>query len=154
MKFKITLIAFIFIFIHTYSQNTNIKKVNYANIEIEVPVNYIANSEYEIENDNFSAQWLYLSIEMFDQNVQYQIIKQFEDQTKAKEISEISFLSNGSIFKGKIYKIKKNTNLKYKVLASGIVNNQALVLNLSFKNEPKSNNDLDQLMQNFIKFID
>ena len=90
---------------------------------------------------------------LFDQNVQYQLIKQFEDQTKAKEISEISFLSNGSIFKGKIYKIK-NTNLKYKVLASGIVNNQPLVLNLSFKNEPKSNTDFDQLMQNFIKLKD
>ena len=90
---------------------------------------------------------------LLDQNVQYQIIKQFEDQTKAKEISEISFLSNGSIFKGKIYKIK-NTNLIYKVLASGIVNNQPLVLNLSFKNEPKLNTDFDQLMQNFIKLKD
>ena len=153
MKFKITLITFIFICLNSYSQNTIIKKVNYADIEIEVPANYIANSEYEIENDNFSAQWLYLSKVMFDQNVQYQIIKQFEDQTKAKEISEISFLSNGSIFKGKIYKIK-NTNLKYKVLASGIVNNQPLVLNLSFKNEPKLNTDFDQLMQNFIKLKD
>ncbi len=153
MKLKITLIAFIFICLNSYSQNTINKKVIYANIEIEVPSNYIANSEYEIENDNFSAQWLYLSKEMFDQNVQNQIIKQFEDQTKAQEISEISFLSNGSIFKGKIYKIK-NTNLKYKVLASGIFNNQALVLNLSFKNEPKSNLDFDQLMQNFIKFKD
>jgi hypothetical protein len=153
MKFKITLITFIFICLNTYSQNTIIKKVNYANIEIEVPANYIANSEYEIENDNFSAQWLYLSKEMFDQNVHYQLIKQFEDQTNAKEISEISFLSNESIFKGKIYKIK-NTNLKYKVLASGIVNNQPLVLNLSFKNEPKSNTDFDQLMQNFIKLKD
>ncbi len=153
MKFKITLITFIFICLNTYSQNTIIKKVNYAHIEIEVPANYIANSEYEIENDNFSAQWLYLSKVMFDQNVQYQIIKQFEDQTKAKEISEISFLSNGSIFKGKIYKIK-NTNLIYKVLASGIVNNQPLVLNLSFKNEPNLNTDFDQLMQNFIKLKD
>jgi hypothetical protein len=70
MKFKITLITFIFICLNTYSQNTIIKKVNYANIEIQVPANYIANSEYEIENDNFSAQWLYLSKEMFDKNVQ------------------------------------------------------------------------------------
>ncbi|MFM7017295.1 hypothetical protein [Flavobacterium sp.] len=153
MKLKITLIAFISICLNTYSQNTIIKKVNYANVEIEVPANYIANSEYEIENENFSAQWLYLSKEMFDQNVQYQLIKQFEVQTKAKEISEISFISNGSIFKGKIYKII-NSNLKYKVLASGMVNNQPLVLNLSFKNEPKSNTDLDQLMHNFIKFKD
>ncbi len=153
MKIKITLIAILFICSISYSQNSKVIKVNYANIEIDVPQNYIANSEYEIENDSFSAQWLYLSKEMFDQNIQNQIIKQFEDQTKAKEITEISFSSNGSIFNGKIYKIN-NTDLKYKVLASGIVNNQPLVLNLSFKNEPKSNRDLDMFMQNFIKFKD
>jgi hypothetical protein len=153
MKLKITLIAFIFICLNTYSQNTIIKKVNYANIEIEVPINYKANSEFEIENDNFSAQWLYLSKEMFEQQIQNQIIKQFEDQTQAKEISVISFKSNGVIFKGRKYKLK-DSDLKFKVLASGIINNQPLVLNLSFKNEPKSNADLDQLMQNFIKIED
>jgi hypothetical protein len=153
MKIKTTLIALFFICSITYSQNSKVKKVNYASIEIDVPQNYNANSEYEIENDNFSAQWLYLSKEMFDQNIQNQIIKQFEDQTKAKEITEISFSSHGSIFNGKIYKLN-NTDLKYKVLASGIINNQPLVLNLSFKNEPKSNRDLDILMQNFIKFKD
>lgn len=153
MKLKITLIAFIFICLNTYSQNNKIKKVIYANIEIEVPINYKANSEFEIENENFSAQWLYLSNEMFDQNVQTQIIKQFEDQTQAKEISIISFKSNGVLFKGKKYKLK-DSELKFKVLASGIINNQPLVLNLSFKNEPKSNADLDQLMQNFIKIED
>ena len=153
MKLKITLIALIFIYSITYSQNKTVNKVNYANIEIDVPQNYKANSEYEVENDNFSAQWLYLSKEMFDQNIQNQIIKQFEDQTKAKIISEISFSSNGSIFYGKIYTID-NTNLKFKIVASGIINNQPLVLNLSFKSQPKSNKDLDLLMQNFIKFKD
>ena len=150
MKLNITLIAFIFICLNTYSQNTIIKKVIYANIEIEIPANYKANSEFEIENDKFSAQWLYLSKEMFEQQVQNQIIKQFEKQTQAKEISVMNFTSNGVMFKGKKYKLK-NTDLKFKVLASGIINNQPLVLNLSFKNEPKSNADLDQLMQNFIK---
>ena len=101
MRIKIALIAFIFICFDTHSQNSIIKKVNYANIEIEVPANYIANSEYEIENDNFSAQWLYLSKEMFDQNVQYQIIKQFEDQTKVKEISENP---------GTMYEVQGHTN--------------------------------------------
>ena len=150
MKLNITLIAFIFICLNTYSQNTIIKKVIYANIEIEIPANYKANSEFEIENDKFSAQWLYLSKEMFEQQVQNQIIKQFEKQTQAKEISVMNFTSNGVMFKGKKYKLK-NTDLKFKVLDSGIINNQPLVLNLSFKNEPKSNADLDQLMQNFIK---
>jgi hypothetical protein len=150
MKLNITLIAFIFICLNTYSQNTIIKKVIYANIEIEIPANYKANSEFKIENDKFSAQWLYLSKEMFEQQVQNQIIKQFEEQTQAKEISVMNFTSNGVMFKGKKYKLK-NTDLKFKVLASGIINNQPLVLNLSFKNEPKSNADLDQLMQNFIK---
>jgi hypothetical protein len=150
MKLNITLFAFIFICLNTYSQNTIIKKVIYANIEIEIPANYKANSEFKIENDKFSAQWLYLSKEMFEQQVQNQIIKQFEEQTQAKEISVMNFTSNGVMFKGKKYKLK-NTDLKFKVLASGIINNQPLVLNLSFKNEPKSNADLDQLMQNFIK---
>ena len=153
MKLKIILIFFVFNFLNAFSQKNSFSKVNYANLEIEVPINYKANSEFEIENDNFSAQWLYLSKEMFDQNVQNQIIKQFEDQTKAIEIAEISFLSKGFNIKGKIYKLK-NTELKFKVLAYGIVNNQPLVLNLSFKNEPISNIDLDQLMQNFIKFKD
>jgi len=56
MKKPILLVSFLIIAISSLlAQSAEIKKVNYANIQIDVPTNYTAKDEYSIENNSFSA---------------------------------------------------------------------------------------------------
>jgi len=152
MKIKFIIITLLSLCGSVLAQESNIKKIDYAHIIIDVPEKYVANSEYEIKSSLFSAQWLYLTKEMFEQNVQSQIIKQFEAQIEGEEVGTIDFISSGGKFTGKKYKLNNESILKYKVLAYGVVNNQPLILNLSFDKEPKSDSKFDQLIQKFITF--
>ena len=124
-------------------------EVNYAALKIAVPENYIAKSEFEIGNDLFSAQSMYLSSEMFYSNIKDQILAQMESQLPLTEIGTVTFKSKGEGFSGKKYKVN---DYGYVIYASGIVNKQSLILNLGFRKEPKSNDDLDGLMKNYILF--
>ena len=74
MKKPILLVSFLIIAISSLvAQSTEIKKVNYANIQIDVPTNYTAKDEYSIENNSFSAQWIYLTNEMVEQGIEKQV---------------------------------------------------------------------------------
>ena len=148
MKVKL-LVPIIFLgFLNAFAQ---VKTVNYAQTQIEVPENYYSESEFEIKSDNFSAQWIYLSGEIFSKNMQLDIIKQFEGQLKPDEVTEINFVSSGAKFTGKKLLLSK-ADLKYRIIAFGIINKQPLVINLGFKNEPKQNSEFDDLIIKFIKF--
>ena len=83
MKKSLLFLSFLTLaFCNLFGQDTKIKKVQYAKTEIDVPSDYSAKDEYSIENNLFSAQWLYLTKEMVEQGVQKQIIQQFEGQLK------------------------------------------------------------------------
>jgi hypothetical protein len=150
---KIILITLLFVFTSTssFGQEKIVKKVSYAGTKIKVPKNYKANSEYEIENDLFVVSWIYLPKEMFPKNIQEQINKQIENQTQIDSVSTINFISNGGKFTGIKYIDIKNKKKRYAIMASGIVNDQPLLLSMTFDIEPKTNKDLDELMLKFIK---
>lgn len=141
-----------FTFSNLFGQTSEIKKVKYARTEIEVPTDYNAKDEYSIENNLFSAQWLYLTKEMVEQGVNKQIIEQFEGQLKYSKSTSVEFISNGGQFSGKKYQLKGDTKMKFRILALGSVDGQPLVLNLGFKDDPKSDEKLDELMKKFIQF--
>ena len=141
-----------FTFSNLFGQTTEIKKVKYARTEIEVPTDYNAKDEYSIENNLFSAQWLYLTKEMVEQGVNKQIIEQFEGQLKYSKSTSVEFVSNGGQFSGKKYQLKADSKMKFRILALGSVDGQPLVLNLGFKDDPKSDEKLDELMKKFIQF--
>jgi hypothetical protein len=153
MKRLTTTFILYFLTIATFGQTSDIKKVKYAKTEIEVPANYSAKDEYTIENNAFSAQWLYLTQEMVDIGFAEQIFEQFEAQIKYSKATDINFISNGGQFKGKKYLLKGGrTFAKYKVLAFGSVDGQPLILNLGFKEDPNSDKNFDALMLKFISF--
>lgn len=136
---------------NTFGQNSEMKKVKYAKTEIDVPPGYTAKDEYSIENDLFSAQWLYLTKEMVEQGIDKQIIQQFEGQIKYSKSTTIEFVSNGEQFSGRKYQLQGDSKMKYRVLAFGTVDGQPLVLNLGFKDDPKSGENFDELIKKFIQ---
>lgn len=153
MKKSILLASFLIIAIsNLLAQSAEIEKVNYANIKIDVPKNYTAKDEYSIENNSFSAQWLYLTNEMVEQGIEKQVINQIEGQLKYSKATNISFTSNGEQFSGKKYLLKGDMELKFRIIAFGSINGQPLVLNLAFKKDLKSDEETDELMKKFITF--
>lgn len=138
-------------FFHVNGQEKKLKKIDFAKIEIEVPSNYNSSSENQIENDNFSAQWIYLPGESFSSKMKIKIMNQIESQLKPSMISEIHFFSSGEKFIGNKYYFE-NVPLKYRIYAYGIINKQLLILNLGFKNDPEKDTNFDSLMLKFIKF--
>lgn len=151
-KFLCLLSLLAFAFSNLYAQQSKIKTVHYAQTEIVVPAEYTANDDYSIANNLFSAQWLYLSKEMVEKGVEKQIIQQFQNQLNYSSSTNVSFISNGGQFSGKKYHLKGSPKMKFRILAFGQVNGQPLVLNLGFKDNPKSNEKLDELMKKFITY--
>ena len=100
-----------------FGQDTQIKKVQYAKTEIDVAANYTAKDEYSIENNLFSAQWLYLTKEMVQQGVEKQIIHQFEGQLKYLKSANVDFISNGGQFSGKKYQLKGDNKMKFRIFS-------------------------------------
>ena len=156
MKIKL-LTAVIFLFCAQIFAQNNLKKISYANLKIEVPQNYDSESEFEISGDIFKANWKYLPENTIKED--YQIFfERTEGDTDIKILEKVSFLSSRATLTGKKYylkhgvEIKPNNKFHYEIVAYGIVNNQPLVLTMYFKNNPKLNSDLDELMKIFISF--
>lgn len=146
---KKILLILLFVTTITLAQD-KVDKLQYAKTLIAVPKNCTAKSEYEIIDCNgFSAQWLFLTDEMVKQKVNEQISTQIELQFDYKDKKVIKFISQGELFEGNIYQMKKGT---YRIIGFGRVNGIALVLNLGFDKKVNSNSDLNQFEKNFIQF--
>jgi hypothetical protein len=102
-------------------------------------------------SEYFYARWFHFSEESYYENAPKEVIKQFEDEMQGEIISKISFTSSGSKFTGKKYKLTNNGEFKFEIIASGIVNEQHIILKLKFRTNPKRNADLDEVMLNFVK---
>lgn len=135
-----------------FGQSPEIEKVKYANTEINVPPGYNAKDEYSIGNNSFTAQWLYLTKEMVEQKVEREIIQQFEEHLKISKSTNVEFISNGGQFTGKCYQLKGNPNMRFRILAFGEVDGQPLVLNMGFKDDPKSDEKFVDLIKKFIQY--
>ena len=123
------------------------KEVDYAGTKIVLARNLKSNAENEIQSNVFYAKW-YIS----KRETLTGIIDSFEKEVKGNELGKVIFLSKNSEFTGIKYSCKTCPKFKFKILAFGKINNELIVLNLWFINNPKTNTDLDKLAHNFITF--
>ena len=145
---KKTIIILSLFFNFTLYAQENINKLNYAKIEISVPENCVAKSEYEIIDCNgFSAQWLFFNEEMIKQKINEQFQAQIEEQFEYKKKKNIEFTSQNQKFKGTKYELKNGT---YRIIGFGRINDIPLLLNLGFEKDPKDNENLNEFEKNFI----
>ena len=152
MKLKIIIIAFLIIgTLKISAQETEkIKELNYAGIKILVPNNCEAKSEYELLNcNNIDIQWLYLNEEML-KTVPTQFLTQFGSQSIVKKESDFKLKSFKSELSGKKFKLKSDGKITYRIIVSGIVNNQPLLLNIGTENDIIKNTDLNEFLMKII----
>jgi len=152
MKLKIIVYVFlIFGSIKIYAQKIEkINELNYAGIKILVPNNCEAKSEYELLNcNNTDIQWLYLNEEML-KSVPAQFLNQFASQSIVKKESDFKLKSFNSELTGKKFKLKSDGKITYRIIVSGIVNKQPLLLNIGTENDIIKNSDLNEFLLNLI----
>jgi len=147
---KNLLLIFCLLFIsNSFSQtNEEIKMLEYANIEIEVPDKFTAKSKYELLDCNgISVQWIYFNQEML-KSASEQVIKKYSENSKSKE--KIEVVSFGSELKG--YKFtSKNSESWNRIIVYGTVNKQPLILNVASEDELWSITDSNEFLKKIIK---
>jgi len=155
LKVKLRIIVTAFLIIGTLrisaQETEKIKELNYAGIKILVQNNCEAKSEYELLNcSNVDIQWLYLNEEML-KTVPNQFLTQFASQAIVKKESDFKLKSFKSELIGKKFKLKSDGKITYRIIVSGIVNNQPLLLNIGTENDLIRNTDLNEFL---VKIID
>ncbi|HJR99829.1 MAG TPA: hypothetical protein VJ780_02735 [Flavobacterium sp.] len=152
MNLKLIISVFLIFGVNNiFSQETEkIKELNYAGIKILVPNNCEAKSEYELLNcNNTDIQWLYLNTEMLT-TIPAQFLNQFASQSTVKKESDFKLKSFNSELTGKKIQLKSDGKITYRIIVSGIINEQPLLLNIGTENNILKNSDLNELLGKFI----
>lgn len=151
MKYYLTTIL-IFLALTIQAQNNEmISEVNFAGEQIRVPENCSTDSEYAlVDCEGTSVQWLYLNEQMLGE-----VVEQYTIQTGAqhgvRNIGQITIRTFNSELKGDTFERKHADGISYNILASGIVNEQPLLLNIVSDKEPKDTEDLSPFLKSFIQ---
>ncbi len=146
---KLLLFFFLLSISHSFSQNNKeIKALEYAHMEIEIPSKCKAKSKYELLDCNgFSAQWLYVNQEVL-KTTSEQLFKQFNKKTISKK--KIEVISFGATLKGYLftYKNKEHWN---RMIVYGTVNKQPLILNVASEDELIGFSGLNTFLKKIMK---
>lgn len=151
---KIKIIISVFLIFGTVKisaqETEKIKELNFAGIKILVPNNCEAKSEYELLNcNNTDIQWLYLNEEML-KTVPTQFLSQYASQSIVKKENDFKLKSFNSELTGKKFKLKSDGKITYRIIVSGIINKQPLLLNIGTENDIIKNSDLNELLTKLI----
>lgn len=151
MKYYLT-IYFIFLALTIQAQsNEIITQVNFAGEQIPIPENCSTDSHYAlIDCQGTSVQWLYLNQEMHAEVVT-QYTNQMGTQHGVQNIGQIIIRAFDSELKGDTFKRNHSQGVSYNILASGIVNDQPLILNIVSDTEIKSTDDLSEFLKSFLE---
>lgn len=148
---KIKLILFCVCFCAQLSAQN--KSISYAGIKLNIPADYTVNEENAIiSNNNYSVSWKEVPQILYENDVHKQMIKRMEDEMHARFLSGVQFTSQGANFIGKLYQLKAKEGIRFRILASGVVKDKPMILDMGFAKLPKQNSDLDDFMKQFIQF--
>lgn len=109
-RYSLILVLFFFTLSNLFAQSNEIKKVTYVKTEIDIPLEYSSKNEFSIENNKFSAEWVYLPSEIIEQDLGKEIFKQLEGQVDYDKMVDIEFISNGNKFSGKNIHLKVSSH--------------------------------------------
>lgn len=127
-----------------------VEEVRYCGYVIPVPEGCQANSDYEVTCDDFVIQWMYLEPDMLS-FMPKQYLDQLDERLKKFKKRNIQLISFEKKIDGYLVSYKDAKEMKYKIVAFGMINDQAVLLNLSLPQEPLSNDDLPTVAKQFVK---
>jgi hypothetical protein len=148
MKKFLLIFSLLFSSISFSQSNKEIKTLEYANIEIEIPANCTAKSKHELLKCNgISVQWTHLTKEKL-KTASAQLIKKFSKKADSKK--QIEVISFGVTLKG--YKFTyKNSKSWNRIIVYGIVNKQPLILNVASEDELIAISNSNEFLKKIMK---
>lgn len=152
MKYIVINLLFMAIVSVNGQTNKEINLLKFNSQEFKVPVGCKALSENQVQCDNYSLGWFYISKEMIKTAAE-EVVNDLSRQLKDFKKQPISVYLLGEEVKG--YKISFSNEVSqktgYQIIAYGIVNSQPVLVQLSLNKNPKTNDDLPELPKQIIK---
>ncbi len=147
-----TLTLLFILFTTTVFAQKKVDTLNFCSMKIPVPAGCKAESEYQVQCDNYTMVWLYMNEEMLKAKVPEQFIDQMKDQVKQfKKEPTIAFVLNKEFKAYKISLKDENNISRYQIVAYGIANGQPVLVQLSLNSEPKTNADIPEFPRQIVK---
>jgi len=129
--------------------STKIDSLTYCSTKYTVPTGCTAESEYQVKCDSYSIVWLYMNNEML-QFVPDQFVNQMSGQMKKFKQEPITCFLLDKEVKGYKISFKKDKGIGYQLIAYGVTNGQAVLVQLALDNEPKTNDDIPSFPRQII----
>ena len=126
------------------------KSVNFCFRQMTLPPECNIESEYQIKTDQATLSWIYVAYDnmIFAANG---LIKKLETYPEFTRERTICYLLNHEVTAYRV-SFKKDSVRCYQIIAYGNVNNQAVIVQLTVKKEPRSNEDIPPFAHAFIRF--
>jgi len=135
-------------------ENDSIKKVSYCGKEFDIQNECPTNSKYELICEDYQIQWVYFPDHMLSM-VYENTLRNIEQKMNIIEKKEIKLKSLKKKISGYLLTyIDSNGEAKYRIIASGKVKKQSLILNIGLNEEPLSNQNLPDFVKNFVMLIE
>ena len=142
---------FLFFSIVSFGQATKkVDSLSFCRNRYAVPQGCVAESEYQVECDNYSIVWLYMKEEMLTA-MPDQFIDQMAVQMKKFKKTPITCYLLGKEVKGYKISFKGDKGTRHQLIAYGTANGQPVMVQLSLNEEPKTNDDIPQFPRQIIR---
>lgn len=123
-------------------------------IELSVPIGCVADQHSQVQCEDYTLTWLYMTPEMFEQELPEHFIKQMGEQLNNFKLAPIT----ASMFDqpATAYKIrfKKKKGYGYQLVAYAIINQQPVLLQLVLNKPINSNKDIPETARRVLQFIE
>jgi hypothetical protein len=130
--------------------STKIDSLTFCSNKYKVPTNCTAESEYQINCENYSMVWLYMNEQML-QVMPDQFVNQMSGQMKKFKKEPITCYLLDKEAKGYKISFKKDSGTGYRLIAYGVTNGQPVLVQLSLDKEPKTNDDIPDFPKEIVR---
>ncbi len=150
MKQTFTILFFLTVLTAFGQANQQVDKLNFCKQELDVPSSCYAESQYQLQCEDYSIQWLYMNDEML-QVMPEQFVAQLSGQMKKFKKEPITCYLLDSEAKGYKISFKTDKGIAHQIIAYGTANNQPVLVQLSLNKEPKSNEDIPAVPRQIVR---
>ncbi|MBP9883844.1 MAG: hypothetical protein KBF32_10595 [Chitinophagales bacterium] len=134
-----------------YGQTSKqIDSLSFCHNKYKAPTGCKTESEYQLQCNDYSIQWLYMNDEML-KTMPDQFVSQLAGQMKKFKKKPITPLLLEKEVNGYKISFKSDSGTSYQIIAYGIANGQPVLVQLSLDKEPKTNDDIPEFARQIVK---
>jgi hypothetical protein len=141
---------FILVCKFSFGQRRQVDSLTFCFTKYKVPAGCSSETKYQVMCDNYSIVWLYMEDQMLEV-IPNQLVSQMSGQLKNFKKEAITCFLVDKEVKGYKISYSKDKVKGYQLIASGIVNGQSVLVQLSLDHDPKDNDDIPSFPRQIIR---